>query len=231
LVCALAAQALGPQNVLAVIMPYRASSPASEADARAVAAHLGVPVRKVEISAMVEPYLQANLNLSSVRRGNVMARTRMIVLYDLSEEFKGLVMGTSNKTELLLGYGTLFGDMASALNPVGDLYKTQLRQLARALQVPLAVIEKPPTADLWAGQTDEAELGVTYELADQILYLLVDERCTEAEVIAEGFDAAVVRGLNLRVRNNHFKRVPPLIAKITSRTIGTDFLYLRDWGR
>ena len=206
---ALAAEALGPRNVLAVIMPYRTSSAASEGDARAVAAQFGVAIRKIEISAMVEPLLAVNPQLSNVRRGNVMARMRMIVLYDQSEEFKALVVGTSNKTELLLGYGTLHGDMASALNPVGDLYKTQLRQLARAIGIPRPVMEKPPTADLWVGQTDEAELGVTYEVADP----------------------AIVRALNLRIRNNQFKRSLPIIAKISGRSIGTDFLYLRDWGR
>ena len=228
---ALAAEALGPRNVLAVIMPYRTSSAASEGDARAVAAQFGVAIRKIEISAMVEPLLAVNPQLSNVRRGNVMARMRMIVLYDQSEEFKALVVGTSNKTELLLGYGTLYGDMASALNPVGDLYKTQLRQLARAIGIPRPVMEKPPTADLWVGQTDEAELGVTYEVADQVLFMLVDERCPERDVIAAGFDPAIVRALNLRIRNNQFKRSLPIIAKISGRSIGTDFLYLRDWGR
>lgn len=229
--CMLVAEALGAENVLAVMMPYRSSSPASEADARAVIEKTGVQAKVVEITAMVDPYLQANGDISNVRKGNVMARTRMIVLYDQSEAFKGLVIGTSNKTELLLGYGTLHGDMASALNPIGDLYKTQLRQLARALDMPRAIIDKAPTADLWVGQTDEAELGISYAMADQILYMLVDERCREEDVVAAGFDAAVVRGLNARVRNNQFKRSLPIIAKVSGRTIGTDFLYLRDWGR
>jgi NAD+ synthase len=229
--CALSAEALGAENVLAVLMPYRSSSPASEAGARAVAEKLGVQVGKIEITPLVEPYLQANPDISNVRRGNVMARARMIVLYDQSEAFKALVIGTSNKTELLLGYGTLHGDMASALNPVGDLYKSQLRELARALELPGSVIDKAPTADLWVGQTDEAELGVTYETADQILYMLVDERCDEEEVIAAGFDAGVVRGLSARMRANQFKRSLPIIAKISGRTLGADFLYLRDWGR
>jgi NAD+ synthase len=229
--CAIAAEALGRENVLAVLLPYRTSSPASEGDARRVIDQLGVQSRTVEITPMAEPYLASNMEMSNVRRGNVMARTRMTVLYDQSEAFKGLVIGTSNKTELLLGYGTLHGDMASALNPVGDLYKAQLRQLARALDVPSAIVEKAPTADLWAGQTDEAELGISYELADQILYMLVDERCTEDEVVGAGFDAAVVRGLNARMRNNQFKRSLPIIAKVSGRTIGADFLYLRDWGR
>jgi NAD+ synthase len=229
--CALTAHAIGAENVLAVLMPYRSSSPDSEADARAVAEKFGVQVGKIEITPMVEPYLQANPDMSNVRRGNVMARTRMIVLYDQSEAVKGLVIGTSNKTELLLGYGTLHGDMASALNPVGDLYKSQLRELARALELPEAVIVKAPSADLWVGQTDEAELGLTYETADQILYMLVDERCGEEEVIAAGFDASTVRRVNARMRANQFKRSLPIIAKISGRTIGADFLYLRDWGR
>jgi NAD+ synthase len=229
--CVLVAEALGPENVLAVMLPYRSSSPASEGDARALIEKTGVQSKVVEITPMVEPYLQANPDMSNVRKGNVMARMRMIVMYDQSEAFKGLVIGTSNKTELLLGYGTLHGDMASALNPMGDLYKTQLRQLARALDVPRAIIDKAPTADLWVGQTDEQELGITYEMADQILYMLVDERCREEDVVAAGFDAAVVRGLNARVRNNQFKRSLPIIAKVSGRTIGTDFLYLRDWGR
>jgi len=131
----------------------------------------------------------------------------------------------------LLGYGTLFGDMAAALNPIGDLYKTQIRQMARALGVPAAVIDKPPTADLWAGQTDETELGITYELADQILYMLVDERQPEEAVIAAGFNPDIVQGLARRIRNNQFKRALPVIAKVSGRTIGTDFLYARDWGR
>jgi NAD+ synthase len=229
--CALSVEALGAENVLAVLMPYRSSSPASEADARAVADRLGVQVRKIEITPMVDPYLEANPDISNVRKGNVMARARMSVLYDQSEAFKGLVIGTSNKTELLLGYGTLHGDMASALNPVGDLYKSQLRELARALKLPGNVIDKAPTADLWVGQTDEAELGVTYETADQILYMLVDERRSEEEVSAAGFDAGVVRSMNARMRANQFKRSLPIIAKISGRTIGADFLYLRDWGR
>ncbi|MCA1553073.1 MAG: NAD+ synthase, partial [Chloroflexi bacterium] len=209
---ALAAEALGAENVRAVLMPYRTSSPASEADARRVAEQFGVEVRTIEITPMVDPFLEANAEMPNVRRGNVMARTRMIVLYDQSEEFKALVVGTSNKTELLLGYGTLHGDMASALNPIGDLYKTQLRQLARALNIPHQIIEKPPTADLWVGQTDEAELGVSYALADQILFMLVDERCREEDVIGAGYDTKLVRALNTRMRNNQFKRSLPIIA-------------------
>lgn len=230
LCCALAAEALGPQNVLAVRLPYKSSAPDSLADAALIAESLGVQLETVEITAMVEPLIQRDPHMSNVRRGNLMARERMIVLYDQSEVFKGLVLGTSNKTEILLGYTTLWGDMAAALNPLGDLYKTQLRQLARAIQLPQAVIDKPPSADLWAGQTDEAELGMTYEEVDKLLFLLVDRRCSPAECVAAGFEQAFVDTVVDRVRRSQFKRIMPPIAKLSNRTIGYDFLYLRDWG-
>jgi NAD+ synthase len=154
----------------------------------------------------------------------------MIVLYDQSEVFKGLVIGTSNKTEILLGYTTLWGDMAAAINPMGDLYKTQLRQLAAALGLPESVLEKPPSADLWVGQTDEAELGLTYAEVDRLLYLLVDQRYSAQDCVEAGFDKAYVEKVLARVRRNQFKRMMPPIAKLSTRTIGYDFLYLRDWG-
>jgi len=159
-----------------------------------------------------------------------MARARMIVLYDQSEAFNGLVIGTGNKTEILLGYTTLFGDSASAINPLGDLYKTQARQLARAMGMPAAIVKKPPSADLWIGQTDEGELGFTYEEVDKLLYLLVDERYTPEDCVAAGFGESFVKAVVKLVRQNHFKRVLPLIAKVSNRTVGYDFLYLRDWG-
>jgi len=159
-----------------------------------------------------------------------MARARMIVLYDKSAAFNGLVIGTGNKTEILLGYTTQYGDAACAINPVGDLYKTQLRQLARELDVPRPILDKPPTADLWPDQTDEGELGFTYERVDQLLYLLVDQRYRPEECVAAGFEEAFVRQVLQRVRRNHFKRVMPPIAKLSNRTVGYDFLYLRDWG-
>jgi NAD+ synthase len=159
-----------------------------------------------------------------------MARARMIVLYDQSEAFNGLVVGTGNKTEILLGYSTLYGDAASALNPLGDLYKTQIRQLSRAMGVPEAILGKPPSADLWVGQTDEGELGFTYAEVDRLLYLLVDGRYSPEECVAAGFDEKFVQAVVRRIRRNHFKRVMPPIAKVSNRTIGYDFLYLRDWG-
>ena len=147
-----------------------------------------------------------------------------------SEAFKGLVVGTSNKTEILLGYSTMFGDSASAINPIGDLYKTQVRQLSRALNVPAPIVDKSPSADLWAGQTDESELGFTYEEADRLLYLLIDQRYMPQEVVEAGFDEKFVNEVVARVRRFQFKRMLPPIAKISNRTIGYDFLYLRDWG-
>jgi NAD+ synthase len=154
----------------------------------------------------------------------------MIVLYDQSAAFRGLVVGTGNKTEILLGYTTLFGDSACALNPLGDLYKTQVRQLARALGVPEAIVAKPPSADLWLGQTDEAELGFTYELVDRLLILLVDGRYSSQACVEAGFDRAFVEAVVERIRRTQFKRVAAPIAKLSNRTVGYDFLYLRDWG-
>ncbi len=226
----LCARALGPENVLAVRMPYRTSSPSSLEDAQAVIDMLGVRHETVDITPMVEPFFEVTPDMDKKRRGNVMARERMIVLYDRSAAFGGLVVGTGNKTELLLGYTTLFGDSACAINPLGDLYKCQVRQLATYLGVPKRIIEKPPSADLWVGQTDEDELGFTYDEADQILYLLFDRRWTVEEIVALGFPERLVKGIKERVRRNQYKRMPPVIAKLGLRTVGIDFRYPRDWG-
>ena len=226
----LSAKALGPENVLALRMPYKTSSPDTLSDAQTIIDALGVSSMTIEITDMVDPLINFHSDMTKLRAGNIMARMRMIVLYDQSVSFKGLVMGTSNKTEMLLGYSTIFGDSAAALQPIGDLYKTQVRQLAKALGVPKKVIEKPPSADLWQGQTDEGELGFTYEEVDQLLYLLVDQRYRPETCVEEGFDRAFVDRLLQLLRRNHFKRVMPPIAKLSQRTIGYDFLYLRDWG-
>lgn len=230
LVACLAVEALGAENVLGLILPYRTSNPTSRADAELLARQLGLATRVIEITPLVEPYVAQFARADERRRGNVLARARMIVLYDQSEEFRALVIGTSNKTELLLGYTTLFGDSAAALQPLADLYKCQVRQLARAVGVPERIIVKAPSADLWQGQTDEGELGFSYDDADAILYRLVDERQCVEDVIAAGFDARLVARLVELMRRNHFKRVPPLIAKLSARTVGVDFLYDRDWG-
>jgi NAD+ synthase len=228
--CYLAAEALGPQNVLAVRMPYKSSSADSLDHAALVIEALGVQAVTVEITPMVEPLFARFPGLSDRRKGNIMARERMIVLYDQSEAFRALVVGTGNKTEILLGYTTLYGDSASALNPIGDLYKTQVRQLARAVGVPEPIVLKPPSADLWADQTDEGELGFTYADVDQLLYLLVDQRYSPQDLMEAGFPEAFVRTVIDRIQHNQFKRVLPLVAKLSNRTIGYDFLYLRDWG-
>ncbi len=227
---ALAVDALGKDNVLAVRMPYKASSKDSLDHAQLLIDQLGVPSKTIEITDMVEPLFKLNPDMSKLRKGNIMARERMIVIYDQSEVFKGLVVGTSNKTEILLGYSTLFGDSANALNPIGDLYKTQVRQLSRAMNIPSPIVDKPPSADLWEDQTDEGELGFTYAEADRLLYLLVDQRYSPQEAIEAGFDEKFVHAVTNRIRRNQFKRMLPPIAKISNRTIGYDFLYLRDWG-
>ena len=228
--CALAVEALGPENVLAVRMPYRTSSRDSLEHAQLLIDQLGVQSETIEITAMVDALIQREPEMSNVRKGNIMARARMIVLYDRSEAFRGLVVGTSNKTEILLGYTTLFGDSASALNPIGDLYKTQARQLSRAMGIPQPIIDKAPSADLWANQTDESELGFTYAEADQLLYLLVDQRYTPQDCIEAGFDEKLVNAVVARMRRSQFKRMQPPICKLSNRTVGYDFLYLRDWG-
>jgi NAD+ synthase len=223
------AEAIGPKHVLALRLPYKSSSPDSLDDAQAVIDALGVGSETVDITAIVDPLFERFPEASQVRKGNIMARVRMVVLYDQSAAFRALAIGTSNKTETLLGYTTIYGDNAAGVQPIADLYKTQVRQLARALGIPSHVIEKPPSADLWIGQTDEGELGFTYELADQLLYLLVDERYTVDEVAAEGFDRALVERIWRQVRMNHYKRTMPNVAKLSTRSIGHDFLYLRDW--
>jgi NAD+ synthase len=228
--CVLAAEALGPENVLALRLPYHTSSRDSLEHAQLVIDQFHVQSETIEITDMVEPLVKHDPNMSEKRKGNIMARARMIALYDRSEVFKGLPIGTSNKTEILLGYTTMWGDMASAINPIGDLYKTQVRQLARALEIPDVIISKPPSADLWIGQTDEDELGFTYEEVDKLLFLIVDQRYSARECVEEGFAEKFVNDVIARIRRNQFKRVMPPIVKLSNRTIGYDFLYLRDWG-
>ena len=230
-VACLATRAIGADNLLAVRMPYRSSSPDSETDALRVVTALGCRTELVEITPMVDPMLalvsgpdEASLR---VRRGNVMARQRMIVLYDRSVSFDALVAGTGNKTEALLGYGTLHGDMAAAIAPIGDLYKSQLRAVAEALGVPAEILAKPPSADLWSGQTDEGELGATYDDLDRILFALVDRRWSPERCAAAGLDAALVTWVARRVAANEFKRQPPPVAKLSLRTPGVDHLYPR----
>lgn len=228
--CFLAAEALGPENVLAVRMPYTTSSPASYEDAQKVLDATGVQSITFPITQVVEPMLAVIPASENVRRGNVMARARMIVLYDFSASTHSLVVGTSNKTEILLGYSTQWGDSAAAINPLGDLYKFQVRQLAAAIGVPQVILDKAPSADLWPGQTDEGELGFSYDDADRLLFRLVDQRYSLEDCLDAGFDEKFVREVMRRLQRNHYKRIMPPIAKLSNRTFGYDFLYLRDWG-
>jgi len=227
----LTAQALGAENTYCVLMPYKTSDPSSLHDAHRIAEGLGSQAITIDITPMVDAYFENFPDANQIRRGNVMARTRMMVLYDLSAALEALVIGTSNKTELLVGYGTLYGDMGAALWPLGDLYKTEVRMLARYVGVPVHIVEKTPTADLWAGQSDEDELGLSYDLLDAILFELVDQRRPVETLVERGYDEDAVRRVAEMVRRSQFKRRLPLCPKISSRTIGHDFRYKRDWGR
>ena len=228
-VCELAAKALGPDNVLTVLMPYRTSSSESVEHARMMVKRTGVLCEEVEISDVVDTFFEKEPDAEKLRMGNVMARIRMLYLYDASARDGRLVIGTSNKTELLLGYGTLFGDMASAINPIGDLYKTQVWGLARYLQLPEEIVSKTPSADFWEGQSDEADLGFGYGEADLLLYLMLEKRMSRAAIIQKGVDESFYDKVRKMVVKNQYKRMMPVIAKISSRTPGIDFRYARDW--
>jgi NAD+ synthase len=213
------------------MMPYRTSSPESLEHARLCVEALSIPSTVVDITPMVEPLFERFPDMSAGRKGNAMARARMIVWFDQSMARNALVLGTSNKTEILLGYTTWFGDSAASLQPIGDLYKTQVRALSRAVGVPQPILEKKPSADLWPGQTDESELGIQYDEVDQVLYLLVDERVDANRVVQMGFSEALVTRVLKLVKSMQYKRMMPIIAKVGSRTPGIDFRYPRDWGR
>jgi NAD+ synthase len=227
LVAHLVTEAIGAERLLAVLMPYRTSAPSSRQDAEDVVRRLGCASEIVDISPMVDGYFGDAPDVAPVRRGNFGARMRMSVLYDRSVTFGGLVVGTGNKTESLIGYTTLFGDSACAFNPVGDLYKTQVRQLALAIGVPDAIVRKAPSADLWPGQTDEDEAGFTYHELDRLLYWLVDRRRSPDELAGLGFERATVERVGRMVAAAEFKRQVPPIAKLGPRTAGVDYLYPR----
>jgi NAD+ synthase len=237
LVAYLVAEAIGADRLLAVLMPYKTSSPASRTDAESVVRDLGCATELVEITPMVDGYFgteeasgalgAAGSDATALRRGNFAARMRMAVIYDRSVTWGGLVVGTGNKTESLIGYTTLFGDSASAFNPIGDLYKTQVRQMAVAMGVPDAIVRKAPSADLWPGQTDESEGGFSYPVLDRILFWRVDKRRSLDEMVALGFDAATVERVDRMIAGSEFKRQVPPIAKLGPRTAGVDYLYPR----
>lgn len=231
-VCAfLAVRALGPDNVLCLIMPYGQTFAQDVEDAKAVASLIHCRAIVIDIQPMVDAYFSRYPTDNPVLKGNKMARERMSILYDFSAREKALILGTSNKTELLIGYGTIHGDMACGINPLGDLYKTQIRQLAAWLGVPEKIRNKVPTAGLWPGQTDEGEIGLTYEEIDQILFELVDLRRSRQELIAQGYDPIKVNRVWDMMRRSEFKRRMPLIIKLSARTVGHDFLYPYDWDK
>jgi NAD+ synthase len=211
----LAVEALGKENVIGVMMPYRTSNPKNLEDAKLVIQKAGIRSELVNISKTVDAYCDEQKVTDPIRRGNVMARTRMIVLYDISARERALVIGTSNKTEILVGYGTMFGDLACAINPLGNLYKAQIWQLAEVLGVPGSVIEKAPSADLWEGQTDEGEIGVSYAELDELLFEMIGKKQPDGKLIKMGFDPAVVKKIRSMNQANQFKGRLPIIAKIS----------------
>ncbi|MHC4820936.1 MAG: NAD+ synthase [Planctomycetota bacterium] len=230
--CLLAANALGPGNVTALALPVSGSSDASIEHARLVADAAGIELETVDLSPVLEA-LESTLPGSGddrMRRGNLAARARMIALYDRSAAIGALVLGTSNKTEALLGYTTLWGDMAAAIQPLGDLYKTEVRSLARHLGCPDVVVDKPPTADLWAGQTDEDELGFTYAEADLVLFQWLDMGRKPEHLIEHGFDERLVTEIHRRVVGSAFKRTPAIVLKVSARTVGMEYRLPRDAG-
>mgnify|MGYP001683633782 FL=1 len=214
LVAYLLRDALGKENVLAIMMPYKSSNPDSLNHAKLVVEDLGINSKTIEITDMIDAYFKNEKEATSLRMGNKMARERMSILFDYSSKENALVVGTSNKTEIYLGYSTQFGDSACALNPIGDLYKTNIWDLSRYLKIPNELIEKKPSADLWEGQTDEQEMGLTYKEADQVLYRMLEENKKVEEVLAEGFNKDLVDNIVRRMNRSEYKRRMPLIAKI-----------------
>ncbi|MBR9976769.1 MAG: NAD+ synthase [Bacteroidetes bacterium] len=226
----LAARAIGADNVLCLMMPHTESNPDSLAHAKLLVEELGVRYDVIDITPMVDVTISTDPEMDLLRRGNIMARQRMILLYDRSSREHALVVGTGNKTELLLGYSTLYGDAACAIDPLGDLYKTQVWQLAADLGVPDVIVRKAPSADLWAGQTDEGELGFTYRSVDEVLVHLVDERRDDEALRALGFEQDFLSAVREMIRRNRFKRMLPRVPRIGSRPVNADVHFPREWG-
>ena len=228
-VAALSVRAVGKDNVAGVLLPYRLSSKASKTDASNLAVQLGISIETIDITSIADTYFEKYKITDDNRKANYLARQRMAVLYDISAREKGLVIGTSNKSEILLGYGTIYGDLGHAINPVGDLYKTQMRQLAEYLEIPETIRQKKPSADLIVGQTDEDDFGFTYEEIDKFFYLWLEKKKSESELEEIGYKKNFINDVLRRVQLNHFKRIPPLIAKVSPVTIGVEFNYGWEW--
>lgn len=227
-VVALLAQRVFKDNLLCVKMPSQYSSQSSLDDADELCRDFGLNVITASIEPMLRAYEELNPDMDNLRRGNLSARLRMSTIFDISAKQRALVLGTSNKSELMLGYGTLYGDLSSALNPIGDLYKSEVYELAEYLGVTKSIIKKAPSADLWSGQSDEADLGYTYKELDKALKLYVEDRLSKEEIVDMGCDRDMLDMIVERIFRNQFKRKMPLIAKLTSRTINHDFNYPRD---
>ncbi len=209
---ALSVEAIGNRNVYAVILPYRTSDPKNVEDAVKLAKKLKIRHRTIEITPYVDTYFSENSpEASLIRKGNFMARIRMCILYDLSAFYDALVIGTGNRSELLTGYTTQYGDNACAFEPIGHLFKTEVRELAAFLRIKDDIVNKTPSADLWQGQTDEEEMGLSYQTLDEILYLLFNEQKTPQEVIENGFAPEdVYRVLELHKRSEFKRQLPPV---------------------
>ncbi len=229
-VVAVLAKKVFGEDLLCVKMPSQYSSQSSLDDADELCRDFSLKNITCSIEPMLRAYEEMNQDLDNLRKGNFSSRMRMSTLFDISARENALVLGTSNKSELMLGYGTLYGDLASAINPIGDLYKSEVFELAEYLNVSKSIIQKPPSADLWDGQSDEADLGYTYKELDTAMKLFVDERKSREEVIAMGINEKMLDMIIKRIFRNHFKRKMPVIAKLTSRTLNHDFNYPRDIG-
>jgi NAD+ synthase len=228
-ILALTRRALGNDCTFALLMPYKLSSDDSLAHGINICDQLNVKYETIDISPSVDAYFDRFGTGEKVLIGNKCARERMSVLFDFSVRKKALVIGTSNKSELLIGYSTLYGDSAAAFLPIGDLYKTQVFAIAEYLKIPEAIIKKKPTADLWENQTDESEIGVTYKELDEILFNLIEKRKRVGEIEKMGYSRATIDKIRHMIIDSQFKRTMPPVAKIQNRAIGTDFRYLRDW--
>jgi len=227
-VVAVLAQKVFQDNLLCIKMPSHYSSKSSLDDADELCRDFNLNTITSSIEPMLDAYEKLTPDMNNLRKGNFSSRMRMATLFDISAQKNALVLGTSNKSELMLGYGTLYGDLASAVNPIGDLYKSEVFELAKYLGITQSIIDKPPSADLWNGQSDEADLGYSYAQLDKAMKLYVEDRLTRDEIIAYGIDAKMLDMIIKRIFRNHFKRKMPIIAKLTSRTINHDFNYPRD---
>ena len=225
----LSVRAVGAENLVGVILPYKTSNPENEKDARELIGKLKIKSHRVDITPQIEAYFERFPDADKNRRGNKMARERMSVLYDVSAMEKAVVVGTSNKSEIFLGYGTLFGDLACAFNPLGDLYKTRVRALAKHIGVPDNIIGKTPSADLFEGQTDEGDFGYSYDEIDRLLYGMVEKGLNPDECVNEGFKPEMIKRVIQLMRANEFKRATPPIARISDDSAGVDFRVPRNW--